>query len=78
MLHTNLVTDLPELPQSGRGLVQFHPGFEADGVDHKVGVYVLGVAVGGNLHLMPRPCLGCKLQANLMCLLISNLLLGGK
>ena len=78
MLHTNLVTDLPKLLQGGGSLAQLHPRFEADGVDHKVSMYVLGIAVGGHLHLMPRPSLSCKLQANLMCLLISDLLLGGK
>ena len=78
MLHANLVADLPELPQGGGGLVQLHPGFKADGVDHEVGMDMLGIAVGGYLHLMPRPSLSCKLQANLMCLLISDLLLGGK
>ena len=61
MLHANLVTDLTELPQSGGCLVQLHPGFKADGVDHKVGMYMLRIAVGGHLHLMPWPGLGCKL-----------------
>ena len=60
MLHTDLVADLPKLPQSGRGLVQFYPGFKADGVDHEVGMYVLGIAVGGHLHLIPRPSLGSE------------------
>ncbi len=78
MGHTNLVANLPELPQGGGGLAQLHPGFEADGVDYKVGMHVLGIAVCSHLHFMPRPGLGCKLQANLMCLLISNLFLGRK
>ena len=78
MLHADLVADLPELPQGGGCLAELHPGFKTDGVDYKVGMYVLSIAVGGNLHLMPRPCLGRKLQANLMCLLISDLFFWGK
>ena len=78
MLHTDLIADLSELPQSGGSLVELHPGFKADRVDHKVGVYVLGVAVGGHLHLMPRPSLGCKLQPDFVSLLIGDLFLGGK
>lgn len=78
MGHTNLVTDLPELPQGGGGLVQLHPSFKADGVDHKVGVDMLGIAVGGYLHLMPRPCLGCELQTDFVSLLIGDLFLGRK
>ena len=78
MFHTNLVTELPQLPQSRGRLTQFHPRFKADGVDHKVGMYMLRIAVGGHLHLMPRPCLGCKLQADGVRLLIGDLLPGRK
>ena len=78
MLHTDLITDLPELPQGGGCLAELHPRFKADGVNHKMGMYMLGIAVGGHLHLMPRPCLGCKLQTNLVCLLIGDLFFRGK
>ena len=78
MFHTNLVADLPELPQSGGSLAELHPGFEADGVDHKVGMDMLGIAVGGHLHLMPRPSLSCKLQTDLVSLLIGDLFFGRK
>ena len=78
MFHTDLVADLPELPQGGGGLAELHPRFKTDGVDHKVGVYMPGIAVGGHLHLMPRPCLGGKLQTNLVRLLIGDLFFGGK
>lgn len=71
MLHTDLVADLPEVPQSGGGLAELHPVFKADGVDNEVGVDMLGIAVGGYLYLMPRPCLGCKLQTDFVSLLIS-------
>lgn len=76
MFHTNLVTDLPELPQSGGGLAELHPRFKADRVDHEVGMYMLGIAVGGHLYLMPWPGLGGKLQTNFVCLLISDVFFG--
>ena len=76
VFHTNLIADLPELPQGGGGLAELHPGLKADGVDHKVGVYVLGIAVGGHLHLMPRPSLGRKLQPDFVSLLICDLFFG--
>ena len=78
MLHADLIADLPELPQSGRGLAELHPRFKADGVDHKVGVDMLGIAVGGHLHLMPRPGLGGKLQTDGVCLLVADVLVGRK
>ena len=78
MFHADLVADLPELPQSGRGLAEFHPRFKADGVDHKVGVDVPGIAVGGHLHLVPRPYLGGKLQTDGVCLLVADVLVGRK
>lgn len=78
MLHANLITDLPELPQSGRCLVQLHPGFKADGVDHEVGMYVSCIAVGGYLDLVSRPSLGCKLQTDFVSLPIGDLFFGRK
>ena len=78
MLHADLIADLTKLPQGGGGLVQLHPGFKADGVDYKVGMYMLGIAMGGHLHLMPRPCFGCKLQADLVGLLVGDLFFGRK
>lgn len=73
---TDLVTDLPELPQGGRGLVQLHSSFKADRVDHKVGMDMLGIAVGGHLHLMPRPRLLGKLQSDGVGLLIGDVFSG--
>ena len=78
VFHADFVADLPELPQSGGGLAELHPRFKADGVDHKVGMDMLGIAVGGHLHLMPRPGLGCKLQTDGVCLLVANVLTGRK
>ena len=73
---TDFVTDLPELPQGFRGLVQLQPGFKADGVDHKVGMDMLGIAVGGHLYLMPRPRPLGKLQSDGVGLLIGDVLSG--
>ena len=78
MFHADFVADLPKLPQGGWGLVQLHPGFKTDRIDHKVGMYVLGIAMGGHLYLMPWPCLGCKLQTDGVCLLVADVLPGRK
>ena len=76
MVHADLVADLPELPQGGGGLAELHPGFKADGVDHKVGMDMLGIAVGGHLNFMPRPGLGGKFQTDGVCLLVADVLVG--
>jgi len=78
MLHADLVADLPEPPQGGGGLADLHARFKTYGVDHKVSVDVLGIAVGGHLHLVPRPGFGGKLQPNLVCLLVVDVLVGRK
>ena len=74
MAYADLVADLPKLPQGVGGLVELHPRFEADGVDHEMGVDVFRVTMGSDLDLMPRPRPGGELQANLVCLLVSYLL----
>ena len=74
MFHADFVANLPELPQSGRGLAELHPRFKADGVDHEVGMDMPGIAVGGHLYLMPRPCFGGKLQTDGVCLLVADVL----
>ena len=78
VFHADFVADLPELPQGGGSLAELHPGFEADGVDHEVGMDMLGIAVGGHLHLMPRPGFGSELQTDGVCLLIADILPGRK
>ena len=78
VFHADLVADLPELPQSGRGLAELHPGFKADGVDHEVGMDMLGIAVGGHLHLISRPGFGGKLQTDGVGLFIGDVLVGRK
>lgn len=74
VFHADLITDLPELPQRCRGLVELHPRFEADGVDDEVGVNVVGIAVGGHLHLIPRPGLGREFQPDCVGLFVGYFL----
>ena len=75
MAHTDLVADLPELPQGGGSLVELLPRLETDGVDNEVCMDVFRVAVGGHLDLMPRPRLRRKLQTNGVGLFVGDLLL---
>lgn len=78
MLHTNLVAELSKLPQSIGGLSQFSPGFTTDRIDHKMGMHVLGIAMGAYLHLMPRPSFRRKFQPDFMRLLIGDIFFGRK
>ena len=78
MFHADFVADLPELSQGGGCLAELHPGFKADGVDHKVGVDMLGIAVGSYLHLMPRPGLFCEFQPDCVGLFVGDVLVGRK
>lgn len=78
MCHTNLVTELSQLPQSSGSLAELHPGFEAYGVDHKVGMDVFRVAVCGHLHFMSWPGLGGKFQTDGVGQCICNFLPGRK
>ena len=55
MRHADLVADLPELAEGVGVLAELFPGLETDGIDDEVGVDMPGIAVGGHLHLMPRP-----------------------
>ncbi len=74
--HTDLVTELPKLPQGIGGLPQLSPSFKTHGIYHKVGVDMLGIAVGSHQHLMPWPRLGSELQTNGMSLFVTDILLG--
>lgn len=76
MLFADLVTDSAKLAQGVGILAELSPVYKADGVDHEVGVDMLGIAVGADLHFISRPCLLCKLSGNLMCLPGSNFLPG--
>ena len=57
-------------------LPQLQPGFKADGIDHKVGVDVGSVAVGGHQHLVSWPCLRRKLQPQFVSLSVGDVLHG--
>ena len=66
MFFANLVADATELPQGVGILPQLLSIYKADRVDHEVGVDVLGIAVGADLHLISRPCFLCELSGNLV------------
>lgn len=74
MRHADFVADLPELAEGIGVLAELLTGLEADGIDDEVGVDMPGIAVGGHLHLMPRPGLRRKLQSDGMGLAISDIL----
>ena len=78
MRHADFVADLPELAEGVGVLAELLPGLKADGVDDEVGVDMPGIAVGGHLHLMPRPGLRCELQSDGMGLGIGDVLPWGK
>lgn len=69
MYLADLVTDTAKLAQCVGILAELPAINKADGVDHEVGMDMLGIAVGGHLHLISRPCFLCELPGDLMCLL---------
>ena len=69
MLFADLVADPAKLAQGVGILPELLAVHKADGVDHKVGMDMLGIAVGGYLHLISGPRFLCKPSGNLMCLL---------
>ena len=78
MCHADLVAELPELTEGIGVLAELPACLEADGIDDEVGVDMPGIAVGGHLHLMPRPGLRRKLQPDGMGRGIGDVLPGGK
>ena len=78
MRHADLVADLPELAEGVGVLAELLPCLKADGIDDEVGVDMPGIAVGGHLHLMPRPGLRRKLQSDFVSLFIGDVLPGRK
>ena len=76
MLPAQLIADGTELLQSVGILPQLSAIHEADGVDHKMGVDVFGIAVGGHLYLMSRPGFHGELSGNVVSLLIGDVLPG--
>ena len=69
MFLADLVTDTAKLAQGVGILAELSSVNKADRVDHKVGMDMLGIAVGGYLHLISGPRFLCKPSGNLMCLL---------
>ena len=59
-------------------LAQFQAVLETDGVDHKVGMDVVGITVSSHQHFIPRPGLRRKFQCDLMGLLMCDILLRGE
>ena len=76
MLPAQFIADGTELLQSAGVLPQLSAIHEADGVDHKMGVDVFGIAVGGHLHLMSGPGFHGELSGNVVRLLIGDVLPG--
>ena len=76
--HADFVADLPELAEGVGVLAELPACLKADGIDDEVGVDMPGIAVGGHLHLMPRPGLRRKLQPDGMGLGIGDVLPGRK
>lgn len=74
MLFADLVTDAAKLAQGVGILPELLAVYKADGVDHEVGVDVLGITVRADLHFISRPRFLCKPSGNLMCLLRSDIL----
>lgn len=74
MFLTDLVTDTAKLAQGVGLLAKLIPVHEADGVDHEVGMDMLGITVRADLHFISRPCFLCKRSCNLMRLLGRDIL----
>ena len=69
MCLADLVTDAAKLAQGVGILPQLSSICKADGVDYKVGMDMLGIAVSADLHLISRPCFLRKLSGDLVRLL---------
>lgn len=76
MCNADLVTDATELAQGVGVLPKLSSVNKADRVDHEVGMDMLGIAVGADLHFISRPCFLRKFSGDLMGLLRSNALSG--
>ena len=76
MLPAQFIADGTELLQSVGILPQLSAVYEANGVDHKMGVDVLGIAVSGHLHLMSGPGLHGELSGDGMSFLVGDILPG--
>lgn len=66
------------MEQGIRVLPQLQAVLKAHRVDHKVGMDVVGIAMGSHQHFIPWPGLCGKLQSDLMGLLVGDVFLRGK
>ena len=76
MLPAQLIADGTELLQGVGILPQLSAIHKADGVDNKMGVDVIGIAVGGPLHLMSGPGFHGELSGDVVGLFIRDVLPG--
>ena len=75
MCGAELVAEFSQVEQGVRMLSQLQSRFKADGIDHKVRMNVLRIAMGSHQHLISRPSLSRKFQSQLMGLLMGDILL---
>lgn len=73
---TDIIADLPKILQRVGVLPQFVTIYEADRVDNKMGVDMLGIAVGGDLDFVTGPCFHGELSGNLMRLSVRDVFSG--
>ncbi len=66
---TQLIADGAELLQGIGILAKLPPGFEVHRVDDKVRMYMIGIAVSGDLNLVTGPGTHRKFHSDLMGLL---------
>ena len=76
MLPAQLIADGTELLQGVGILPQLSAIHKTDGVDHKMGVDVFGIAVGGHLYLMSGPGFHGELPGDCMGFLVGDIFLG--
>lgn len=74
----DFIVEFSQMEQCIGMLSQFQAVLKADRVDRKVGMDVVGIAMGSHQHFISRPCLGCKLQGDLMGLLAADGFFRGK
>ena len=76
MCQADLIADVSKLAQGIGILPQLLSVNEADGVDYKMGMDMLCIAMGGHLHFISRPSFFSKLSGDLMRLLGCDILPG--
>ena len=78
MCGAELVAELPQMEQCIRMLSQFQAVLKTDGVDHKMGMDVVGITVSSHQHFIARPGLCRKFQCQFVSLLVRDILLRGE